>query len=282
MTSAPKSYLIELGGQRQCYQIWKECFDRRNRAGQREVVSDVLGCLLFEGRVTQEGYWQIQRPAAYLTRASNRASAHQNRHRAYYVHRLGYSALYGLDIQQSGSHLCGRANCINPFHLVDESQRLNDARINCLGAIYCPRHNHLIHTLCSHSPPCIKEPLLAENCCLSNLELSTPPISSLPSSQPLDPPAGSSRIATCLHDFLGLNPRTIPLEEVLTTSDPYEGPEEVSEEASEGVSAEDEGAEGDLTVRISSSPPGFRMRDLGAADPESSSGGDFHPPPDEC
>lgn len=139
----------------------------KDRAGNTLVEFDQdLGCALFKGPTTKDGHWQIQRRPRYLTRQASRAQGSSNAHRAYYVHRIAYVALHGRDIALTGSHLCGRANCFNPYHIYDESQHLNNDRQRCLGFVVCPHHNHVLVKLCVHSPACIKPPVKAVQCCL--------------------------------------------------------------------------------------------------------------------
>ncbi|KAI0096860.1 hypothetical protein GGR51DRAFT_542350 [Nemania sp. FL0031] len=159
--AAPKRYTIELG-QHQCIAILKECYNNKSV----RVVS-ATGCALYEGKLTRDGHWQIQRKPRYFTRASNRSSESKNAHKAYYVHRIAYVALHGSDITMTGSHLCGNANCFNPYHIYDESQMDNNSRQRCLGFIICPHHRLVLHQLCQHAPVCIKEPIFASQCCLS-------------------------------------------------------------------------------------------------------------------
>ncbi|KAI1258364.1 hypothetical protein F5Y18DRAFT_413862 [Xylariaceae sp. FL1019] len=156
--TAPKLYIAELG-QNRCIQILRECFTNRH------VVQDpITGCCLYRGKLTSDGHWQIQRRPKQQTRPSNRATD-GNRHRAYYVHRIAYAALWGKDILETGSHLCGNANCFNPYHIWDESQLLNNDRQRCVPYICCPRSGVIILILCTHSPVCIKKPTPATHCC---------------------------------------------------------------------------------------------------------------------
>ena len=160
--TAPKLYTVELG-QSRCIAILRELL-QQHADNIRE--DEVTGCVLYQGRTTGDGHWQIQRRPRYATRESRRSNAHENRHRAYYVHRIAYVALHGQDIGLTGSHLCGNGNCFNPYHIRDESQLDNNSRQRCLGFVVCPHHRLVLHKLCSHDPPCIKPPVEASQCCL--------------------------------------------------------------------------------------------------------------------
>lgn len=165
--TAPKLYTVELGHHR-CISILRECVGAKDKEGNPLVeLDEELGCALFKGKTTGDGHWQIQRRPRYLTRESNRAQGNTNTHRHYYVHRIAYVALHGVDVALTGSHLCGRANCFNPYHIWDESQHLNNDRQRCLGFVVCPHHNHVLVKLCSHNPPCLKHPVQATQCCLT-------------------------------------------------------------------------------------------------------------------
>lgn len=164
--TASKLYTVELGRHR-CIEILKECLGRTDKEGNSLIQHDPeLGCALYLGRVSSDGHWQIQRAARYITRESTRAAG-SGAHRAYYVHRIAYVALHGQDILQTGSHLCGNANCFNPYHIKDESQNDNNDRQRCLGFVVCEQHGHVLHRLCQHNPPCIKRPVKAVSCCVS-------------------------------------------------------------------------------------------------------------------
>lgn len=158
-----KLYTIELG-QTRCIAILRELMEKEGSKIRRDTVT---GCVLYEGRRTKDGHWQIQRRPRYITRDSQRSEANKNQHKAYYVHRIAYVALYGQDIDMTGSHLCGNANCFNPYHILDESQHDNNNRQRCLGFIICPTHRLVLHKLCPHTPPCIKHPVHATQCCLA-------------------------------------------------------------------------------------------------------------------
>lgn len=165
-STASKLYTVELG-QHRCIQILRECLEARDKDGNSLIeFDDELGCTLYKGRTTSDGHWQIQRRPRYFTRQSRRAEGSSNTHRHYYVHRIAFVALHGLDIALTGSHLCGRANCFNPYHICDESQMLNNDRQRCLGFVICPQHNYVLAKLCVHSPACIKPPVKAIQCCL--------------------------------------------------------------------------------------------------------------------
>lgn len=180
-STAPKLYTVELG-QHRCISILRECMEAVDKDGNVLVEFDEeLGCALYKGKTTGDGYWQIQRRPRYLTRESKRAEGSGNAHRHYYVHRIAFVALHGLDIALTGSHLCGRANCFNPYHIWDESQQLNNDRQRCLGFVVCPQHNHVLAKLCTHNPACIKPPVKAIQCCLTAIKSpSTAPIVTLP------------------------------------------------------------------------------------------------------
>lgn len=166
-STASKLYTVELG-QHRCISILRECMGQKDKDGNSLIEDDAeLGCCLYKGKTTSDGHWQIQRRPRYLTRESKRAEGSSNAHRAYYVHRIAYVALHGRDIEATGSHLCGRANCFNPYHIVDESQFKNNDRQRCLGFVICPQHNHVLVKLCTHNPPCIKSPIKAMQCCLT-------------------------------------------------------------------------------------------------------------------
>lgn len=186
MATAAKSYIAERG-QTACIKDTKMWIRQANDPDDSSLRRDPeLGCVLYMGKTSADGHWQVQRKPRIQTRDGS-ARAGANQHRAYYTHRIAYVALHGEDPVNPVSHLCGRGNCINSFHLHDELISLNVARINCLGSVVCPLHHHLLATLCPHNPPCIKKPVLAERCCLASLEEqsileSAPPSSSAPPS----------------------------------------------------------------------------------------------------
>lgn len=158
--SAPKLYTVELGRHR-CIAIL------RANSCRGDVQEDsATGCLLYMGKTTQDGHWQISRQPRYITRPSRRSEDHKNRYRSYYMHRIAYVALHGTDLTMTGSHLCGHANCFNPYHIVDESQQKNNDRQRCLGFIICPHHNTILHQLCQHKPAYVKPLVIASHCCL--------------------------------------------------------------------------------------------------------------------
>jgi hypothetical protein len=189
----PKRYAIELG-QHECHKILKQLRNTLDKDRQPIIKQDPdTACELYQGKLTHDGHWQIQRAPRIQTRASQRSSS--NQHRAYYVHRIAYVALHGVDVEHTASHLCGHGNCVNPFHIHDEPIDLNVARINCLGYVDCQEHNHRLATLCQHQPPCIKRPIFADSCCLS-LSLQQP---ALPSYESQDSQAAQP---TTFDDFL--------------------------------------------------------------------------------
>lgn len=71
-------------------------------------------------------------------------------------HILAYLAKTGRNIEGDASHLCGRSNCFNFDHIVDEDRRKNLARIGCWGEIWCMTHDHLVLDMCVHEPSCIQ------------------------------------------------------------------------------------------------------------------------------
>lgn len=124
--AAAKLYTVEVGQHRGIEEI-KSLVKTRDKHGEPIVAHDEeTGYALFLGKTTSNGHWQKQRKARYTTRPSDRGNA--NVHRAFYVHRKPYVALHGVDVTQTGSHLCGRAHCFNPYHIIDESQHDNNSR----------------------------------------------------------------------------------------------------------------------------------------------------------
>jgi hypothetical protein len=114
--------------------IIRELQDAKDRLGQPLLNRDSeTDCVLYSGKLTKDGHWQIQRRPRYFTPPSARTG--QNHHRAYYVHRIAYVEFHGNDVVDTASHLCGNGNCINPLHIYDESIAMNVARINCLGYV---------------------------------------------------------------------------------------------------------------------------------------------------
>lgn len=209
MTTDPKQYSIELGQER-CRNILRDLLYQHEDSTPPKIVRDaVLGCVLYLGKLTNDGHWQIQRSPRYLTRPSGRTG--DNHHRAYYVHRIAYVALHDSDPILTASHLCGHGNCINPFHLVDESIGSNVARINCLGYVDCLQHNHRIATLCQHTPRCIKNPIPADSCCLATLGDESTAISSSqsePTTEPLAAFEGFMRHEPQPSDWPGSSPQS--------------------------------------------------------------------------
>jgi hypothetical protein len=206
-STASKLYTVELG-QHRCIQILRECLSQKDKDGNSLIENDgELGCCTYNGKTTSDGHWQIQRRPRYLTRESMRASG-SNTHRAYYVHRIAYVALHGRDIAQTGSHLCGKANCFNPYHICDESQFKNNDRQRCLGYVICPHHNHVLVKLCTHEPPCIKTPIKADQCCLKASQelVIADSQESESSSQSLPAPVITMPPVRRIRDFLGTQP----------------------------------------------------------------------------
>lgn len=201
-TGQAKLYTIELG-QHRCITLLRELSQHplvQHRAG--------TGCSIFTGRLTGDGYWQIQRIPTYYTRESRRSGT--NNHRAYYVHRIAFVALHGRDIQQTGSHLCGNSNCFNPYHIVDEPQAVNNSRQGCLGFIVCDSHLIVLHRLCQHDPPCIKPIARALQCCLDIVDV-------IPDSQKTPPPITGLPVIQHMQQFLD-SQHTLPDSQFRHTS----------------------------------------------------------------
>jgi hypothetical protein len=228
-TTEAKLYSVELG-QHRCIAILRECLARKDGQGQTLIQFDfATGCTLFTGKTTGDGHWQIQRQPRYILRESRRTSASgSNKHRAYYVHRIAYVALHGQDIAQTGSHLCGNANCFNPYHIRDESQHDNNSRQRCLGFVICPEHNHVLAKLCQHDPPCIKPPVQATQCCLTASRGVTIPDSQESSPEPPTPIISLPPIQR-IQDFLDAQPN-IPESQFVNTSE--ESADELMESSS--------------------------------------------------
>jgi hypothetical protein len=206
-STASKLYTVELG-QHRCIQILRECLNQTDKEGNTLIEHDEkLGCCLYKGKTTSDGHWQIQRRPRYLTRESRRASGSSNAHRAYYVHRIAYVALHGRDLAATGSHLCGKANCFNPYHICDESQFKNNDRQRCLGYVICPHHNHVLVKLCTHQPTCIKLPIKAQQCCLkASQELVIADSQESSSAAPAVPVIITVPPVQRIQDFLGTQP----------------------------------------------------------------------------
>jgi len=75
-----------------------------------------------------------------------------------FYNRSTYKTMEGYQV----SHLCNKANCIRPDHLVYENTVDNNRRKNCLVYIKCP-HDQELHKgnncyiwTCLHTPTCIK------------------------------------------------------------------------------------------------------------------------------
>jgi len=95
----------------------------------------------------------------------------KNPHVNFQWHVLAYLAMTGRNVKQDASHLCGRSQCFNPSHIVDEDHNTNLNRRYCTGDIWCTKHDHLVINLCTHDPPCIKpyfrEDIPPVSCCRS-------------------------------------------------------------------------------------------------------------------
>ncbi len=72
----------------------------------------------------------------------------QHKKRQHYVQRLSFLVSHGY-LPKKVSHLCHNSICINPDHLVEESQKINNQRKVCRGRIEgCTE---------LHDPPCMLE-----------------------------------------------------------------------------------------------------------------------------
>ena len=61
-----------------------------------------------------------------------------------------------LDAADTASHLCANRRCVNPDHIVWESQSLNARRIGCVGILIC-ECCATTQLQCHHDPQCIKQ-----------------------------------------------------------------------------------------------------------------------------
>jgi hypothetical protein len=69
------------------------------------------------------------------------------------AHRVVYEYYNYFEIDKAldVSHLCHNENCVNPFHLVQESHHDNMKRQRCLGWIL---NDGKLIKVCNHDPPC--------------------------------------------------------------------------------------------------------------------------------
>jgi hypothetical protein len=213
----PKGELADYAadlGQAACVQLlqWRLEFvhpmdwhnvDLRGLSGY-ELVQET-GCWLWRGRTLPEGYAQVKRK----TLAQQSAGVtDRNAGKNFLFHRIAFVAKNGFDVHQGASHLCGRPQCFNPEHIVDENIQLNNRRKGCIGVVTCPDHGHLIVDLCEHTPRCIKPNPPNVNCCLSrrlpSLDGHASPVRSS------SPPASDRRATADVQNFMGLDPSSLP------------------------------------------------------------------------
>lgn len=83
------------------------------------------------------------------------------------LYRVAFMAWNGRDIRPGmvASHLCGRRDCFNPLHIVEETQAVNVSRsfFGCPGQIVCRQHGCVLEKVCVHKPPCHQ--MLLIRCC---------------------------------------------------------------------------------------------------------------------
>lgn len=196
------------------------------------------GCWLFDGHLNPEGYHQFKVNTDIMR---ERGETGKNTGRNFLLHKVAYVAKHGLDVAGTTSHLCGRSNCFNGDHVVDETSAENNRRKGCRGIVICPEHRHQIVDLCGHQPKCIAPPPAGLQCCLSRAEAAAPP-SSPP--RPLSPSADTSRPSSSSSALLPRAPkrrRKTPGPVVATSSSvgAVEQSEAVQEILNESVPASD-------------------------------------------
>lgn len=118
------------------------------RVMSMKSVVDEVGCWVYPNKPNKKGYVQVAK----------------DNNKKVYTHHLAVRMVLGrnsvpTDRHHNVSHLCGRASCCNPEHLVVESARANHARKNCRASrsVTCPcgcMHTFNVR-VCEHTPPCI-------------------------------------------------------------------------------------------------------------------------------
>lgn len=255
---APRSIMEDLG-QVRCQAILRDKIEQN----KHQIRTDEqTGCELWLGKLAAGGYWQIQ----YIPATSDVDLRSRDRpHHAYFVHRIAYVALHGKDLQQTGSHVCGNANCANPYHIVDETQADNNSRQRCRSYLICRHHGDVLYKFCQHDPVCIKPPEYTDQCCRRNR-------SKKRHKQP-PPPAIDLPPVRTMADFLGSIP-VVPREDF----DPMEDEPEATHlifSSSQGSAA---GGDNEIRLPIRDAPS-LSDTSQGSSYMPSSSADFFFPPP---
>ena len=107
-------------------------------------------CWLWFGSTDEDGY--VRQLAT--TRTGAKAF--------YWLHQIAFVLRNNRNVRQWCSHRCGKKNCFNPKHLVDEPYRISITR-NCEENLYCGEHQTPSQSDCTHNPPCTALPAVC--CC---------------------------------------------------------------------------------------------------------------------
>ncbi|KAH7038406.1 uncharacterized protein B0I36DRAFT_78785 [Microdochium trichocladiopsis] len=128
---------------------------------REEIDFSETGCWLAKSSLTRGGYG-----SACATTPEGKISV--------LLHRVAFTAWHGRDVLRGmvASHLCRRAACFNPLHVVEESQEANLRRSHsyCAGTFRCAWSGHVV-VGCPHVPMCMQETVVSSCCCASVVRL---------------------------------------------------------------------------------------------------------------